>query len=332
MYKFLIIQTAFTGDVVLATALIEKLHAGYPGAQIDFLLRKGNEGLLQGHPYITNLLIWNKQQNKNINLLKMAFRVRKEGYTHVINAHRFATSGLITFLSGAANKAGFDKNPFSFCFTRKIKHEIAPAYSEHYIHETGRNQLLIADITDDEPAMPAMYPSPADEEQAARYKAGKYVCISPASVWFTKQFPASRWAHLIQLIPEQYAIYIMGGPGDKELGDIIAHLAGKRAVTNLCGQMSYLQSAALMKDAVMNYANDSAPLHFASAMNTPVTAVFCSTVPSFGFGPLRANARVVEVQERLHCRPCGLHGHKKCPQGHFRCTADITNEQLLWWT
>jgi len=89
-HKLLVIQTAFTGDVVLATAIIEKLHAYFPGAQLDFLLRKGNEGLLQNHPYITNLLIWDKKTQKNRNLLRMALRVRREKYTHVINIHRFA--------------------------------------------------------------------------------------------------------------------------------------------------------------------------------------------------------------------------------------------------
>ena len=332
MYKFLVIQTAFTGDVVLATALVEKLKAFYPDTQIDFLLRKGNEGLLKDHPFITNLLVWDKQKRKKRNLLEIALRVRKEKYTHVVNAHRFATSGFITFMSGAGYKAGFDKNPFSFCFTRKIKHEIAAPYSETYIHETGRNQLLITDITDGVAAFPALYPAATDEQHAAQYKLSPYVCISPASVWFTKQYPAEKWADLIKEIPASYNIYLLGGPGDKGLGDHIQRLAGSRTVINLCGKMNFLQSVALMKDAVMNYANDSAPLHFASATNSPVTAVFCSTVPAFGFGPLRDNARVVEVEERLYCRPCGLHGHKKCPEGHFRCAGEITNEQLLWWT
>src|ERR1700744_2833168 len=101
MLKFLVIQTAFTGDVVLATALIEKLHHYFPGEKIDFLLRKGNEGLLQGHPYINKLLIWDKKTQKKKNLLKIAMQVRREKYTHVINVHRFGTSGLVTFLSGA---------------------------------------------------------------------------------------------------------------------------------------------------------------------------------------------------------------------------------------
>jgi heptosyltransferase-2 len=99
-------------------------------------------------------------------------------------------------------------------------------------------------------------------------------------------------------------------------------------VINLCGQLSFLQSAALMKDALMNYVNDSAPMHFASAVNAPVTAIYCSTLPAFGFGPLSDNSRVVEIRENLYCRPCGLHGKKACPEGHFRCAYDINLAQL----
>ena len=62
MQKFLVIQTAFTGDVVLATAIVEKLHSFFPGAQIDFLLRKGNEGLFEDHPFVGEVLIWNKKR------------------------------------------------------------------------------------------------------------------------------------------------------------------------------------------------------------------------------------------------------------------------------
>ena len=110
------------------------------------------------------------------------------------------------------------------------------------------------------------------------------------------------------------------------LAEEVAASVNHPNIQSLCGKLNFLQGA------IMNYANDSAPLHFASAMNAPVTAVFCSTVPAFGFGPLRDNGTIVEVTERLSCRPCGLHGHKACPQGHFKCAMEITNEQLLWWT
>src|SRR5690606_18059010 len=99
---------------------------------------------------------------------------------------------------------------------------------------------------------------------------------------------------------------------------------------NLSGELSIMQSAALMSGAAMNYTNDSGPMHFASAMDAPVTAVYCSTHPCFGFGPLSGNCRVVQVED-LYCKPCGLHGYPACPQGHFRCAHDININELLWW-
>src|SRR5580765_2678300 len=137
MQKFLIIQTAFIGDVVLATVIIEKLHADFPGAQIDFLLRKGNEELLKDHPYLHEVLIWNKKQNKTKNLFKLIHIVRNRRYDRVINVQRFFSTGLITALSGSKEKTGFDKNPLSFLFDKKIKHIIGTR--EMPVHEVQRN-------------------------------------------------------------------------------------------------------------------------------------------------------------------------------------------------
>ena len=98
---------------------------------------------------------------------------------------------------------------------------------------------------------------------------------------------------------------------------------------NLSASTSFLASAALMQHAKMNYVNDSAPLHITSAMNAPVTAYFCSTEPAFGFGPLSSNSKVVETKENLNCRPCGLHGFKKCPEKHFKCANNILIQDII---
>jgi heptosyltransferase-2 len=79
----------------------------------------------------------------------------------------------------------------------------------------------------------------------------------------------------------------------------------------------------------MNFVNDSAPMHFASAVNAPVTAIFCSTVPDFGFGPLSEDSAVVEVRSGLSCRPCGLHGYRECPEKHFKCAYEINMNELI---
>ena len=331
MYRFLIIQTAFIGDVVLATAVAEKLHANYQDAKIDFLVRKGNEGLLKNHPFINDLLIWDKARQKNRNLLRLAFRIRKSRYTHVINLHRFGTSGFLTWASGARYKTGFDKNPFSFCYSQKAEHVISEPYSDKPVHETERNQQLIASITDNVSARPRLYPSNEDYQQITPLQSDPYICIAPSSVWHTKQFPVQKWIELLAILPATYKVYLLGGASDQQMAETIIQGSGRHNVTSLCGGLSFLQSAALMQGAAMNYVNDSGPLHFASSVNAPVTAVYCSTVPAFGFGPLSDNSKIVEIQERLYCRPCGLHGYKSCPEGHFRCALDIRKEQLLWW-
>jgi len=319
--KFLVIQTAFIGDVVLATALIEKLHAHYPNAQVDFLLRKGNESLLAGHPFLHEVLIWNKREHKLRNLFTLIRKIRKKRYDTVINVQRFAATGLLTVFSGARQTIGFDKNPLSLLFTIKTPHIVGNS------HEVDRNQTLIAALTDDQPAKPRLYPSMADYEKVSVYKTGPFITISPASVWFTKQYPKEKWAAFLQRLPAAYTVYLLGAPADRALCEEIK--ATHRHVVNLGGALTYLQSAALMKDANMNYVNDSAPMHFASAVNAPVTAVYCSTIPAFGFGPLSDERFIVEIAEPLDCRPCGLHGYRACPKGHFHCAWKIDDTQLL---
>lgn len=325
MQKFLIIQTAFIGDVVLATALVEKLHTFYPGAQIDFLLRKGNEHLLKAHPFIQEVMIWDKKNGKYRSLWKLLRQIRKKRYDKVINIQRFAATGFLTAFSGAIQRIGFDKNPFSRFFDISIPHQMGTGNNPH---EIERNLSLIEKFTDQNIYKPRLYPSGDDYKHVQPFKAHPYVCIAPASVWFTKQYPAEKWVSFINRIADGTQVFLLGAPGEKALCASIAGSAGRR-VTDLCGQLSFLQSAALMKDAVMNYVNDSAPMHFASAMNAPVTAVYCSTVPSFGYGPLSDERHIVEVKEALSCRPCGLHGYKACPLQHFKCAMDITDEQLL---
>ena len=314
MKKFLVIQTAFIGDVILATAVTEKLHQHYPNAQIDFLLRKGNEGLLANHPFINEVYIWDKKNKKYDNLKAITKSVKRMGYDAVINLQRFASSGLITAFSGAKEKIGFKKNPLSFNFTTKVEHTIGDG-----THEVERNQLLIKHLTDAEAVKPKLYPSNNDYDSVAKYKVEDYVCMAPTSVWYTKQLPKEQWVKLINKINDKTTIYLLGGPADKEQCESIKTDSKCKNVVNLCGQLSFLESAALMLNANMNYVNDSAPLHIASAMNAPITAYFCSTVPTFGFTPLSDNSKIVEVAAPLSCRPCGLHGKKECPEGHFDC-------------
>jgi heptosyltransferase-2 len=326
--KILIIQTAFIGDVVLATALVEKLHFHYPEATIDFLVRKGNEALLTGHPHIAEVLVWDKKAGKYASLYGIWKRIRARKYDHVVNVQRFAATGIITALSGAGETIGFNKNPFSVFFSKTVKHVISTV--DRPLHEVERNQLLIAHLTDLHPAKPVLYPTARDFEKVTSYKVSPYICIAPASVWFTKQYPKDKWVSLIDEVAPELNIFLLGAPADAALRDEIAsHCSTRSRITNLCGKLSLLQSAALQKDALRNLVNDSAPMHFATAMNAPVTAIYCSTIPAFGYGPLSDNRAIVETLVPMPCKPCGLHGRPACPEGHFKCAYTIRNGQIL---
>ena len=325
MQRFLIIQTAFIGDVVLATALIEKLKNFFPDAHIDFLLRKGNESLLTDHPKLNEVLIWDKKKNKQKNLFALLKTIRVKKYNKVINVQRFFATGLLTALSGADETIGFDKNPLSFLFSKKINHQVGgPVVA----HEIDRNMELVKNFTNDTVFKPRLYPSPADYNSVNDLSLKNFITISPASVWFTKQFPEQQWISLVNTLPSDLQIYLLGGAGDAALCEAICNGSSRPDIKMLAGKMSFLQSAALMSYAKMNYVNDSAPMHFCSAMNAPVTAVYCSTIPGFGFGPLSDIRFIVQKKEPLYCRPCGLHGHAACPQSHFKCAKDILTTQL----
>ncbi|MCB9307987.1 MAG: glycosyltransferase family 9 protein [Lewinellaceae bacterium] len=321
--RILIIQTAFIGDVVLATALVEQLRRCHADAEIDFLLRRGNEGLVGGHPHIRNLLVWDKKQHKYAGLFRLLGQIRRTRYDWVINCQRFAASGLLTAFSGAKHTTGFDKNPFSVFFTRQVKHVIGNSKSP--VHEVERNLALIAHLGNGGFDRPKLYPAAVDRQKAQALADGMpYVCMAPTSVWFTKQWPARKWAQLAAQMASTHRIFLLGGKADEQACEEIRQSSGRpEAVINMAGQLSFLESAALIERAAMTYANDSAPIHIASAVNAPVTAVFCSTVPAFGFSPLSDRSYVAETAAPLKCRPCGLHGLKRCPEGHFACAEGI---------
>lgn len=323
--RFLIIQTAFIGDVILATALLEQLHAAQPDAVLDVLVRKGNESLLTGHPFVNEVLTWDKKGAKYRDLWRIIDLVRTRQYDVILNLQRFGATGLLTALSKAKLTVGFVKNPFSQFFTHRVDHRYEPG-----VHEIDRNAGLLHPLGINVPRrMPKLYPSAADYAIARSYQNKPYVCIAPTTVWFTKQYPAERWAELIRALSANLTVYLLGAPTDSPLCETIRSLSGGEGrVVNLAGSMNLMRSAALHQGAVMNYVNDSAALHLCSAMNAPTTAVFCSTVPEFGFGPLADASRVVQTPEPLDCKPCGVHGRARCPLGHFRCAWGIQISDL----
>lgn len=322
--NILIIQTAFIGDAILASSLLEKLHSKFPSASVSVLVRKGNEGVYLDHPFLKEVLVWDKTSNKYSNLFRMLRRIRKNKYDLIVNCHRYASSGFLTAFSGARHKAGYKQTPFSYLFDHTAKHTFGDGR-----HEIERNNELIEDIVGKEVSKPKIYPSGNDVDYVKQFLKENFICIAPSSVWFTKQLPMQKWVELCDLFSPTTTIYLIGNVTDHALSELIIKNSKNKNIHNLCGKLTLLQSAALMQKASMNYSNDSAPLHLASATNSPVTAFFCSTVKEFGFYPLSDNNKVIDAGA-MECRPCGMHGFMACPKGHFNCARTIDVKKAVW--
>ena len=324
MDKVLVIQTAFIGDAILGTALLERLHKDFPDAKIDYLVRSGNQSLFDGHPFLNDVLVWNKQDSKYAELRKLLREIRVRKYDAVYNIQRYAASGILAAFSGAKQTIGYKNNPLSFLFTKSVEHRLGIGFEN--IHEVDRVLDLIG--CNSTRTNPGLYPSENDFLLVKEFQSEPYVTIAPASVWFTKQFPVEKWIEFINQIPSSYNVYLVGAKSDASIATKIVENSS-RIVMDITGELKLLQTAALMKNAAMNYANDSAPVHLASAVNAPMCEVYCSTVPEFGFTPLSEKSSIIQTIEKLECRPCGMHGRSACPKGHFKCAHSIDLSKMI---
>jgi heptosyltransferase-2 len=152
------------------------------------------------------------------------------------------------------------------------------------------------------------------------------VALAPGSAWGTKRWPF--YPELAVKIAENANVVVVGGPDDSAVGDTIVAQLRSGTGANAAGKLGFLASAALIGKAAALVSNDSAPQHFASAMNTPTICIFGPTVPGFGFGPLADGSRVAGL-DSLACRPCDHHGPPRCPLGHWRCMREVSSADVF---
>lgn len=318
--KILLVQTAFAGDVILSLAAAETLHAVFPEAQIDYLVREGLDELLEGHPFIRRVWSWNKASRVST-MLRLMPALKKEKYDAVILLQRYLRSAILALFTGARVRACFSENPLARFFNYRLPYfepnSRRPA-GNHEISRCNRLAGLPWQLSESMYRKPRLYP-PTISLESLGLKEKCYAICAPGSQWFTKRLPPRRWVELCKYIPTEWTLVFIGGSGDRPLCEAIIRGIPDRTCLNLAGRSRFAESAALIQKAAFAIVQDSAPLHIASAVDTPVCVLYGSTTPAMGFGPLSSVQVVLETEEILPCRPCGLHGHAYCPEGHFRC-------------
>jgi heptosyltransferase-2 len=328
--RILVFQTAFTGDVILTLPMVQALHDLLPDVVIDFVAVPSGAQALTNHPAVNHIIEYDKKgKDKGIAAaMRLAHTLRKTKYDAAIVPHRSFRSAAICCHAGIPRRIGFATSAGRWFFSDEVPYDARS-------HEVQRNVQLLQPLgyraTMSE--LPNLYPSSTDIEVVDAmlgWRTGEtIVAIAPGSVWATKRWLEERFIALTrQLLDDGLHVALVGGREDESLGERIEERIASERVINAMGKLSLLQSAEVIRRCRVLVCNDSAPMHLAVAMRTPVVAIFGATVPEFGFAPLGEHDVVVET-EGLQCRPCGIHGGNACPVKTFDCMRNIGTEQVV---
>ncbi|MBI3585650.1 MAG: lipopolysaccharide heptosyltransferase II [Ignavibacteriales bacterium] len=331
--NILVVQTAFIGDVVLTLPLVQALKEIFPQAFVDIVVTPRAKELCANHPSLRETIAYDKRgSDRGVRgLFRMVKSLRQKNYQLAIVPHRSLRSALLAWLLRIPVRIGFDKSSGRLLLTKTIKYR-------HTIHEIERNLSLLGGLEVEilPKDLPRLYPSSDDckvvDKLLFDFEVGhpeKLVALAPGTIWNTKRWLKERFASLaVNLDDAGFEVMLIGGKEDEQLCDEIYKLSGSAHVYNVAGRLSLLQSAELLRRCKTLVSNDSAPMHIAVAMRTPVVAIFGATVPEFGFGPAGEFDAVVEIKG-LPCRPCSIHGGNKCPITTFECMNAISYEQVF---
>lgn len=328
--RILIIQTAFIGDAVLTLPLAQAIKNAFPSAHIDVVATPRTAEVFEHHPAITEVYRYDKRKTDAglSGFLRLERSIRRKVYDLALIPHRSLRSALLAWAAGIPRRIGFDRSAGQFLFTDVVRYE-----SAH--HEIERNLSLLEplEVHVSSEELPRMYPSGNDREAVDAFLAAakvqnerEFIALAPGSIWKTKRWIPERFGELAAMLEKRFTVFLIGGKEDMELCEGIRQQAP--SAINCAGALTVRQSAELLRRCRLVVTNDSAPMHLAVAVGTPVIAIYGATVPEFGFAP-RGTFDVVLEKKGLPCRPCGIHGGHSCPIKTFDCMKSISVDTVF---
>jgi heptosyltransferase-2 len=314
------------GDILLSSPLVRILRQRFPQARIDFLLKSQFADLYVANPYLNNLLTLDAGKGRR-ELFTLRSKIRCVGYDAVIDIHNNFRSA---FLRRGAGSELFIVRKYKWQRFLLVKlgintyREIVPVH-QRYLRTPAALQL------EDDGLGLELYIPAAEKGLAADFlrfeglKSDKLIiAMAPGAGFYSKRWPVDNFLELAKICIEhmQAQIVLLGNEKEKSLCCAIQNSLGSNVI-NVTGKLSLLQSAAALQHSHLLVSNDTGLMHMATAVKTPVVAIFGSTSQELGFFPVGHAVTIIE-NKTLSCRPCTHIGRETCPRKHFRCMTAIT--------
>ena len=330
--KILIIRLSSIGDVLLATPVIRLLKNKFPDSQIDFVIKNEFSELLKYHPFIDHLYGYDK--NNEINSLKKIKQdAREKQYDLIVDLHKNFRSYYLTSGSGAKKIVRYKKGVFQRFLLVKFKlnfyKKIIPIFQRYL------NCIERFDIFYDDKGLDIFFDQETVQSAFEKYSkflnnsAALTIGVAPGAKHATKRWTAEGFSSVINFLVQNTnaRIILFGNRADQKIVKSFS-IEKPQFVLNTTGELSLLETTALMNHCDLVLTNDSGLMHLASALKKKVVAIFGSTTEQLGFFPYLTEYIVIQ-NNRLKCRPCSHIGRNNCPRQHFKCIKKITGEQVI---
>lgn len=323
--RILVIQTAFIGDVVLITPLIKGVKSIFPQALVDVMVIPQAENLLVNNPHINQIVKFDKRKSKISAFIKTLSIIKNNKYDISISPHSSLTTALLMLLAKIPVRVGFARWSSQYLLTLKPLHLKGKL-------KIKKNLNLLSPFSNDEFSIQTeLFPTAKMLEKAddilsqLKHDSKKIIAVAPGSNWFTKRWPQENYDLLVKRLNSNgYGIVFIGSSVERSICD---EIKPKNNFVNLAGDLSLLESAAVISKCDLIICNDSGAMHLANAMKTDVFVFFGPTVQKIGYSPIGDKDIVFEID--LECRPCSSHGTAKCPLDHFDCMRLIKSETVF---
>lgn len=336
-------NTAYLGDAVLTLPLIQTIFCQYPDEPIHFFVRKGLKPLFEAHSAIARVHEFDKAGSEKslTGMLHFARIFEEHEFRLWISAHTSLRSAFMARLSRAKTRIGYKPEfalpgGYSWAYTDTVPRHFGQLDEIERLLQLAEPLGIRPEIS----VWPEIVLPQVSRERATefwtQFNGAPVLGVHPGSVWPTKRWPLEYFAEIVvRAVHENAHVLVFGGPGaEEELAAGVLALAqqkipsAKYALThNLAGALSLPDLAAYLALLNCYVTNDSGPMHLAWPQLTPVTAIFGPTTAELGFAPRGPFADIIESP--LPCRPCGKHGHKRCPQKHLDCMRNVTPD-MVW--
>lgn len=333
--NILTISTTGIGNLILYTPALRALRRDFPESHITLLVaNKAAANLLDGCKELDETIIINKNKNGIFNWFNILRQIRRKRFDLVVTSFldKSFKVALFAWLTGARYRVGYENKVYGWLYTHQApvterKHEIE--YNLDLVRAIG---LIVRRVNE---KAPFIYTTPLEEELAKDFLIKNQVAhkdlligIHPGSglaIGSAKRWPREKFAKLCDLILSvpRTKVVVFGGPEERYAAEEMAKFMRKKPVI-VAGDTDIRTTAALIKRCALFISNDSGLMHLATAVKTPVLAIFGPTLWWKNY-PWGKNNLV--VRKEMACSPCYNYQQIQCKT--LKCL-DMIKVEEVW--